>query len=87
MRLLRELRDQPAPAASQTVLTDRELDIVALVAEGRTNAEIGAELFITPGTVKTHLAHIHQKLGVRNRVEVAAWAWDTGHGRRITSGN
>jgi DNA-binding NarL/FixJ family response regulator len=82
VRLLRELRDTPARTASEPKLTDRELDIVALVAEGRTNAEIGAELFITAGTVKTHLAHIHQKLGARSRVDVAAWAWDTGNSRR-----
>ncbi|WP_163510669.1 response regulator [Fodinicola acaciae] len=76
VRLLKELsppRHEPAP------LTDRELDIVALVAAGRTNAEIGAELYVTAGTVKTHLAHIQRKLGVGNRVGIAAWAWETGH--------
>jgi len=80
VRLLRELSG-PSGRVPDHLLTERELDIVALVAEGRTNAEIGAELFITAGTVKTHLLHIHQKLGVRNRVEVAAWAWETGHRR------
>ena len=45
--------------------------------------EIGATLYITAGTVKTHLANIQQKLGVRNRVGVAAWAWETGHHRRL----
>lgn len=81
VRLLRELaggRERPEPAPP---LTDRELDIVSLVADGRTNAEIGAELFITAGTVKTHLAHIQNKLAVRNRVQIAAWAWETGHRR------
>lgn len=76
VRLLREL--SPRNAVSHN-LTARELDIVALVSDGKTNAEIGAELFITPGTVKTHLAHIQQKLGVANRVGIAAWAWETGY--------
>ena len=81
VRLLRELaapRAEPPPA---NPLTERELDIVALVADGKTNREIGAELYITAGTVKTHLAHIQDKLGVRNRVGIAAWAWETGHRR------
>jgi len=78
VRLLREL----SPRHETTHrLTDRELDIVALVADGKTNAEIGAELYITAGTVKTHLAHVQQKLGVPNRVAIAAWAWETGHRR------
>ncbi|WP_432832124.1 response regulator transcription factor [Dactylosporangium sp. CA-092794] len=45
---------------------------------GRTNAEIGAELFISPGTVKTHVAAAQRKLGVRNRVGIAVWAWNNG---------
>ena len=49
--------------------------MVRLVARGSTNAEIAAQLYITVGTVKTHLASVHTKLNARNRVEVAAWAW------------
>ena len=56
-------------------LTARELDVARAVALGRTNAQIAAELFITTGTVKTHLAHIQAKLDVQNRVAIAAWAW------------
>jgi DNA-binding NarL/FixJ family response regulator len=59
-------------------LTDREEEVLRAVAGGRTNAEIGAELFISLSTVKTHLASIQAKLCARNRVEVAAWAWQTG---------
>lgn len=67
----------PAPAGRPAPLTDREQDIARLVARGLTNAEIGAELFITPGTAKTHIANIQAKLKVRNRVGIAAWAWET----------
>ena len=48
------------------------------VAQGRTNNEIPSELYITPSTVKAHLASLMQKLGARNRVEVAMWAHETG---------
>ncbi|AOS66018.1 response regulator [Actinoalloteichus hymeniacidonis] len=64
---------QPADA-----LTDREVDVVREVARGCTNTEIGTELFMSLSTVKTHLAAVQQKLGVRNRVEIAAWAWRSG---------
>jgi DNA-binding NarL/FixJ family response regulator len=60
------------------VLSDREEEIVVAVARGRTNQEIGAELFISLSTVKSHLASIQMKLGLRNRVEVAGWVWETG---------
>ncbi|GAA1038831.1 response regulator transcription factor [Virgisporangium ochraceum] len=83
VRLLRELAVRPA-VTPPNPLTDRELDVVALVAEGKTNAEIGAQLYITAGTVKTHLASIQQKLGVSNRVAIAAWAWATGHRSPLT---
>lgn len=59
-------------------LSDREEQVVVLLADGRTNAEIGAELFITPGTVKTHISNAQRKTGARNRVGLAAWAWRTG---------
>jgi DNA-binding NarL/FixJ family response regulator len=59
-------------------LTERELAVARLVARARTNAEIAAELFVTPGTVKTHLANIQRKTGARNRVAIAAWVWETG---------
>jgi DNA-binding NarL/FixJ family response regulator len=69
----------PGPAAASHPLTARELEIVRLIANGRTNAEIGVELFITAGTVKTHAANIQAKLAARNRVGIAAWAWQHGH--------
>lgn len=76
LRLLSHL-NRPRPAG--VGLTDRELDVVRLVAQARTNTEIATELFITPGTVKTHIANIQRKTGTRNRVAIAAWAWETGH--------
>ena len=69
----------PPPAQPQEPLTDRELDVVRLVALGRTNAEIAADLYVSLSTVKTHLASVQIKLAARNRVEIAAWAWQTGN--------
>ncbi|MFD9302678.1 response regulator [Streptomyces sp. NPDC060048] len=67
-----------APPPSAHPLTEREVEIVRLVAKGHTNAEIGAELFITAGTAKTHIANVQAKLRVRNRVGIASWAWEHG---------
>ncbi|HEX6342519.1 response regulator transcription factor [Umezawaea sp.] len=58
-------------------LTEREEQVLATVASGRTNGEIADELFITLSTVKTHVASLMAKLGVRNRVEIAIWAYET----------
>jgi len=59
-------------------LTAREEEVLVPVAQGRTNNEIASELYITPSTVKAHLASLMRKLGARNRVEVAMWAHETG---------
>ncbi|SFA79985.1 two component transcriptional regulator, LuxR family [Amycolatopsis marina] len=59
-------------------LTSRETDVVKATARGLTNTEIGAELFLSLSTVKTHLASVQGKIGARNRVEIAAWAWRSG---------
>ncbi|MFC4013857.1 response regulator [Nonomuraea purpurea] len=76
---VRLLRGRGLPRESQdVVLTEREDEVVAMVAQGRTNAEIAAELFLAPGTVKNHIAAVQRKIGARNRVGVAAWAWSTG---------
>ena len=68
----------PAGAAPAEPLTERELDVVKAAARGLTNTEIGTELYLSLSTVKTHLAAVQAKIGARNRVEVAAWAWRTG---------
>jgi DNA-binding NarL/FixJ family response regulator len=80
VRLLEHLAARPtarAPALPDP-LSPRELDVVRAVARGRTNAEIAAELFVSLSTVKTHLTNVQSKLGARNRVEIAAWAWEHG---------
>jgi DNA-binding NarL/FixJ family response regulator len=77
IRLLRQvapLRGRPDSQAREQ-LSERELDIARAIARGRTNQEIAAELFISLSTVKTHISRIQGKLGVRNRVEIAAWSW------------
>ena len=80
VRLLRQL-SVPATTAqgAEEPLTPREREIVRMVADGLTNAEIGGALYIAAGTVKNHIASIHRKLGTRNRVGIAAWAWNADH--------
>lgn len=76
VRLLEHL-SPPAPGGTDDGgLSPRELDVVKLAARGLTNAEIATQLFISVGTVKTHLGSVQTKLGARNRVEIAAWAWE-----------
>jgi DNA-binding NarL/FixJ family response regulator len=84
-RLLRAFAHSgPASLAMQPVepLTDREEQVLATVASGRTNGEIADELSITLSTVKTHVASVMAKIGARNRVEIAIWAYETDRVRR-----
>ena len=67
-----------APAQPIVALTEREEGVLREVATGSTNAEIADALFISLSTGKTHLGSIQDKVGARNRVELAAWAWRTG---------
>jgi DNA-binding NarL/FixJ family response regulator len=78
VKLLRKMIPPQAPTRSGEALSERELEVVRLVARGLQNDEIAGELFISAGTVKNHLANVQRRLGVRNRVEIAAWAWSTG---------
>jgi DNA-binding NarL/FixJ family response regulator len=65
------------PAQPVDPLTEREEQVLVTVAHGRTNAEIADELHISLSTVKAHLASLMTKLGARNRVELAMWAYET----------
>ena len=78
-RLLATFADQAPVVPVQPIdpLTKREEEVLALVARGRTNAEIATEISVGLSTVKTHVASLMAKLGARNRVEVAMWAYDT----------
>jgi DNA-binding NarL/FixJ family response regulator len=66
------------PAPQLALLTERELEVMHRVAEGRSNAEIADALFISEGTVKTHVARILAKLELRDRVQVVVFAYDSG---------
>lgn len=59
-------------------LTDRELDVLTRIAHGRSNAEIAADLFLSEGTVKTHVTRVLQKMGIRDRVQAVIAAYETG---------
>ena len=86
VRLLAAFADVPTgrpPAQPISPLTPREEDLLLAVARGLANAEIADSLHISLSTVKTHLASLMAKLGARNRVELAMWAYET---RRITPG-
>jgi len=70
-RRLRERRAEPAPAE---VLTERELEVLALVGRGASNKEIASALFITERTARTHVSNILGKLGLASRTQAALWA-------------
>ncbi|WP_413099252.1 response regulator [Streptomyces sp. Inha503] len=80
LRLLQHFTKSRRRAAHEPAepLTEREEEVIQGIARGLTNPEIAAELYIAPSTVKTHLGSVQAKLGLRNRVEIAAWAFRTG---------
>ena len=73
--------DEPPPQPIDA-LTEREEEVLGAVARGLTNAEIGEELHISMSTTKTHLSTLMAKIGARNRVEIAIWAYETGRAGR-----
>ncbi len=81
-RLIEEFVRSPAPGsgapAEISELTDRELEVLMLVARGLSNAGIASTLFLSEATVKTHVTHILAKLHVRDRVQAVVFAYESG---------
>jgi DNA-binding NarL/FixJ family response regulator len=75
--VLRRLVHYRNPASS-CVLTAREQDVLRLLAQGYDDVDIAGMLCISIGTVKLHLAHIFEKLNLRKRSQIVAWAWQHG---------
>ena len=67
-----------APRGSQLSLTDRETEVLALMADGLTNRAVARKLGISEATVKTHLAHVYTKLEVLDRAAAVREAWERG---------
>jgi DNA-binding NarL/FixJ family response regulator len=81
-RLIADYARRPSPrrsnAAAVDHLTPRETEILTLLAQGMSNAEIADYLMVTEQTVKTHVSRILTKLGLRDRVQIVVFAYESG---------
>jgi DNA-binding NarL/FixJ family response regulator len=81
-RLIEDLAARPdpdrAPPPELSILTDREREVLALVGRGKSNAEIGATLYVSPATAKTHVSHVMTKLYARDRAQLVVIAYESG---------
>jgi DNA-binding NarL/FixJ family response regulator len=80
-RVIEEYSQRPPPRrndAELELLTERELEVLRLLATGKSNAELATHLFLGEGTIKTHVSHVLSKLGLRDRVQAVVFAYESG---------
>jgi DNA-binding NarL/FixJ family response regulator len=80
-RVIEEYSQRSAPVRNEAaleLLTERELEVLKLLATGKSNAELATHLYLGEGTIKTHVSHVLAKLGLRDRVQAVVYAYESG---------
>ncbi|MGA8850107.1 MAG: response regulator transcription factor [Aeromicrobium sp.] len=77
-RLLHRFATAPSPTAHLPTVTDREAEVLKLIASGRSNKEIAAHLFLSEATIKTYVSRLLNKLDLRDRLQLAVFTYETG---------